>query len=440
MAESGTLVQEAAGGDAGAFEEMYRLYSVDANRVAWSVTHNPHDAADAVAEAFTRVFTAVRQGRRIDDFRAYLLTATRHAAVDLHRKSGREHSDDEIGLAAIDPSPDEEVIDLADTALVTEAFSDLPERWQEVLWLTQIEEVGAREAAARMGMSTNALGQLAFRARAKLRERYVQAHLGAVGEGPCRATVERLGTHALGALPPGEQARVEEHLEGCAACRGRLDELSDLSATLRRALVPLPIGLALARFGARLGLGPADSASSILRRVVNPVGGWQRAGVAAAAAVLFVAGLVALFDSDGAAPGSVPPFTAGRTDQAPADEPVPEPVVLGARVERARRSAAPEATAAPTGTAVPARAPAHGAGSSTGSPSAPPAPPSPTPPPDPLQVVVKVKQNPAATVVAVGLGEGGCTGVRVASLSLGCTTPSATPDIAVSIPELVPLP
>jgi len=44
--------------------------------------------------------------------------------------------------------------------------------------------------------------------------------------------------YALGALEPGERARFEQHLAGCAACRAELAELGPVAAQLARPEVP----------------------------------------------------------------------------------------------------------------------------------------------------------------------------------------------------------
>src|SRR3989442_7161935 len=85
------LVARVAAGHVGAFEDLYRRHSDAAWRVAQAVTGNRDDAADAVAEAFTRVLQVLPAGR-LDEgvpFRPYLLAATRNAAIDTLRRAAR---------------------------------------------------------------------------------------------------------------------------------------------------------------------------------------------------------------------------------------------------------------------------------------------------------------------------------------------------------------
>jgi DNA-directed RNA polymerase specialized sigma24 family protein len=85
-----TLVRAAAANDEAALAELYRRHAPAAERVARSVATNSEDAADAVAEAFTRVFTALTSGRvGTLDFRSYVVAATRNVAIDNLRRSDR---------------------------------------------------------------------------------------------------------------------------------------------------------------------------------------------------------------------------------------------------------------------------------------------------------------------------------------------------------------
>jgi RNA polymerase sigma factor (sigma-70 family) len=277
----GELARRAANGDVEAFEELYRRHAPAAFRVAQRVTGNAHDASDAVSEAFTRVFQALPAGK-LDEhtrIRPYLLTATRNAAIDLIRRAGRTlPSSDGPEPAQTALGPSEHLIDGVDSTLVAAAFRALPERWRSVLWLTEVEQIPARDAARLLGLSPNGAAQLAVRARAGLRERFLQAHIGEVPD-ECRATAQRLAAYVGAALSPRDVARVDQHLAACAGCRAREAELRDLGTTLRHALVPVGAGVSglLGKVAFRL--------SSLLHngaeRLAAPVG-------AAAAGVLVV--------------------------------------------------------------------------------------------------------------------------------------------------------
>lgn len=264
------LAVEAAEGNAGAFDALYRRHADTAWRVAYAVTSNPDDAADAVADAFTRVLQALPAGRLADAtlFRSYLLAATRNAAIDSSRRGGRlQHTDRMEHLdvpAAVVSTPGDRLAKDVDASLVAEAFRSLPERWRSVLWLTEVEGIPPRDAAALLGVTPNNAAQLAVRARAGLRERFVQAHLrgSRPADGDCRFCVERLGAYVTGRLAPRDLAKVDQHLAGCAACRRRHEQLEDVGGSLRRIALPLPLLLGPAAL-AKWKLASATSVADI---------------------------------------------------------------------------------------------------------------------------------------------------------------------------------
>jgi hypothetical protein len=128
--------------------------------------------------------------------------------------------------------------------LVGEALQALPARWRTVLWLTEVEGLSPAEVSRRIGIKPNAVAALAYRARKGLREAYLQAHLKAEASEDCRATVSRLGNYVRGDLAEKERVAVQTHLDSCAKCRCRRDELTDVNATLRNAFLPVPLLLA----------------------------------------------------------------------------------------------------------------------------------------------------------------------------------------------------
>ena len=182
------LVVRAAAGDAAAVAELYLRHAGAAHRAAAAVAPNAHDAADAVSEAFARVLTAMRAGRLGPPvrFRAYLVTASRHAALDLARLADRTRPTgqlEDLDRAASGPQPLDVVLEAADAAVVGAAFRSLPGRWREVLWLLDVDGLAPRQAARLLGLSPNGTSQLAMRARAALRSRYHQVRL----DSPARA-------------------------------------------------------------------------------------------------------------------------------------------------------------------------------------------------------------------------------------------------------------
>ena len=174
------LVARAASGDAPAVAELYRRHARAALRAARSVTQNHDDAADAVSESFARMLQSLQAGRLGLEvqFRAYLVTASRRAAIDLVRSADRTRPTgqlEELDMTAGGPQPPDRLMAAADASLVGTAFRSLPGRWREVLWLTEVDGLAPKQAALLLGLSANGTAQLALRARAGLRSRYQQA-------------------------------------------------------------------------------------------------------------------------------------------------------------------------------------------------------------------------------------------------------------------------
>ena len=254
------LTERAAEGDAAAFEELYRRHSEASYRVARAVTGNSDDAADAVSEAFTKVFTTLpRQSfdGTATQFRPYVLAATRNAAIDILRRRGRSlpSEPEKLDRADVSRGPAGSVLAGADSAMVMAAMADLPERWRTVLWLTEVEGMAPRDAASVMGLSPNAASQLAVRARAALREAYLQAHLQGGVNAACESTVPLLGAYVAGGLAARDIAKVDQHLAACESCTERVAELEEVGDRLRRVIIPFPLAVAGAGGGLAASLG-----------------------------------------------------------------------------------------------------------------------------------------------------------------------------------------
>jgi anti-sigma factor RsiW len=131
---------------------------------------------------------------------------------------------------------------------------------------------------------------------------------------PTHPTSEQLGEFAADLLPAAAQARVEEHLAGCAACRRLVATIPEISRLLAAApLVPMPPELAAGlTSGIAANAQPAGVGASVLpmRRRRRPPG--IAALSAAAAALILVAGIVVGLRSTGThTPSAAAPRGAG---------------------------------------------------------------------------------------------------------------------------------
>lgn len=235
----GQLVDAAADGAQSAFAELFRRHRDRAQRVAAAVACNDDDAADASSEAFASVFRVVRSGRFPEgaDFGAYVSTAARRAALDQSRRASRTTLGADLDRdESHEARPSERVIAVESAALVALAFHGLSSNLRAVLYFTEVLGMPVREAAAVLGVSPNACAQRAVRARARLRQQYLQAHLAPSAARGCRDAVAALGAYVGGGLAPRALAKVDAHLAVCETCRYRVAELRDVAGVLRRAV------------------------------------------------------------------------------------------------------------------------------------------------------------------------------------------------------------
>lgn len=386
------LLAFARDGDEAAFTELYVRHHAAAHRLAQGY-RRLGDPDDLVNGAFERVLAALRRGNGpTESFRAYLFVTLRRLAME-QAKHADDESLDEVPepVAAVVGDPE-----LAGTErdIIAQAFESLPGPWQTVLWQTAVEGKQPKDFAGTMGMTPNAAAALAYRARERLRQAYLQAHLQQGDHASCEPHRSRLGGYIRGGLTWRQERTTREHLVHCEPCSALVDELSDVNRMLVRTVAPLFVlasGGGLAELasapavGTASGLTGALSSTSSGRSLADgfttgaagaadgAAGGGRRigtmAGALAAAAATVVALSVTLLPHDGGPAGGGPEVNvqtdAGPTSQARARRP-------STTIDASSTTSAPTTTA-PSTTAPPPAGTAPGDGPESAGP-----PPSPT--------------------------------------------------------------
>ncbi len=240
----------ARGGDDASFVVLYERHFASACRLAGCYASSAADAEDLASEGFAQVLGAIRAGGGPQRaFRPYVLTVVRRlAAGDVVREQRATPTPEVEDYAPLLPFEDPVLAEL-EASLVGRAFAALPERWQTVLWHTEVEGESPAQVAPRLGLSANAVAALACRAREGLRKEYLQAHLSERElERECRKCARKLAAYLRGSLGPRERRRVEEHLDECERCPRLLLELREVSGRLRAFVAPLLLGPAFAGY------------------------------------------------------------------------------------------------------------------------------------------------------------------------------------------------
>ncbi|SCD30857.1 sigma-70 family RNA polymerase sigma factor [Streptomyces sp. PpalLS-921] len=406
------LISATREGDNTAYEKLYARHRGAAVRCAQQFASREADVDDLVAEAFANVLSAIRKGSGPTEFfRGYLVRTVRHCAFRVTRQQRRTTlTDTWDGHDSAEPARDP-AVEAFDNQAVGNAFRSLPERWQAVLWHTEVEGEAPASIAPLLGLRPNSVSALAYRAREGLRTAYIQAHI-TTADRPCREYAAKLGAYARGKLGRTQSTQVGEHLDTCADCGGLYLELADLSSTLPAAVAPFFLGSAASAYLLNtVGSTAVQQGAAQAGQVVpTPKSAWKSGKALAAAGVtaaVVAAGSLALAltaghgGSDRAAPagqipspasaGELPPpdpapsFTAARpapsgvpgTGLGIVDEgPVPHVTEGGGPLSDPQRS--PEAPGASTGAALPQ--PPAGEPSAVGPPTVP-EPPEPSPAP-----------------------------------------------------------
>ncbi|MCB7136182.1 sigma-70 family RNA polymerase sigma factor [Cellulosimicrobium marinum] len=274
------LIAAVREGDSASFGALYERHAAAARTVAWQYVRSGADADDVVSDAFARTLTVLQNGGGPDvTFRAYLFTVVRRLSYDLVNGARRtQPTDDERTFeSAFGPmaSTEDPTLEGFERSVVARAYQDLPERWQAVLWYTEVEERTPAEIAPILGLTANGVSALAYRAREGLRQAYLQQHLTTAPAAECQGVNPLLGSFVRGGLAKRETARVEAHLDGCGECRGLVLELGDVSHGMRGVVAPLVLGVgALGLVGTAL---PVTGGATV-------AGGAAAAAAAAAAA------------------------------------------------------------------------------------------------------------------------------------------------------------
>jgi RNA polymerase sigma factor (sigma-70 family) len=268
--DDAALLRATREGDADAFGRLYERHAGAALVVARQYTDGVADAEDVVADAFANVHRAIRGGGGPESaFRAYLFTVVRRVAAVRRTAGRRTQPTDDVATLETASTPveaaEEPTLAGFERGVVARAFRSLPERWQAVLWHSEVEGLTPAQIAPLLGLTANSAAALAYRAREGLRQAYLQMHLQDPLDDACRTVSGKLGAHVRGGLGARDTRTVEQHLDECGRCRALVLELGDVNHGMRAVVAPLVLGL--------LGLGALAHPL--------PVGGGIAAGTAA---------------------------------------------------------------------------------------------------------------------------------------------------------------
>ncbi|GHJ40538.1 sigma-70 family RNA polymerase sigma factor [Streptomyces sp. TS71-3] len=240
------LIARMRSGDDSAYEDLFRRHAAAVRRYARTCCRDAHTADDLTAEVFARMLQAVRGGAGPEyAVRAYLLSTVRRVAAGWTKSRRREELVDDFAAFAAESArgadyPGDVTVDLgadvlamreAEQSLAMQAFRSLPERWQAVLWHTEVEDESPGQVATLFGLDANGARVLASRAREGLKEAYLQAHVSAAlaADEECARFADRLGAYARGSLRARAERGLRKHLAECARCRLAAGQIKEVA-------------------------------------------------------------------------------------------------------------------------------------------------------------------------------------------------------------------
>ena len=158
------------------FEEMVTRQARFLFQVAFGLLRNRQDAEDAVQEAFLKLYRG-QAWLRMENERGFLARTVWRVALDHLPKVAERMADvAEMQLAATGEagaSPEQNVVDEDERALLRRLIDGLPEELRQPLVLSSVEEMTSREVAEAMGIPEGTVRTRVMRARMELRRRFL---------------------------------------------------------------------------------------------------------------------------------------------------------------------------------------------------------------------------------------------------------------------------
>ncbi len=148
------------------FTELYQQHAGRMFRLAQLILQDPHDAEDAVQEAFLTLarkkdFYGAMSGEKLS---AALTVIVKSRAIDILRKR-RENTDEEL----IEKTLPDAAVSVTSGILLEEAMASLPGRQRDIFLLSCADGFSVGEIAEMTGLTKENVRKLLYRAKKQLR-------------------------------------------------------------------------------------------------------------------------------------------------------------------------------------------------------------------------------------------------------------------------------
>ncbi len=154
------------------FDELFLAYHRQMLFVAQRILENPADAEDAVQNALLKIYrlrNTIPEDPRVR--RAYVLTAAKHAALDLKEREKKSVNIDDLVLPG-KADCFEKVAASEDYDRLLTTIKELPDLYRDVLMLRYVRELTVKEIARLLNRKEWAVRKQLARGKAMLQELY----------------------------------------------------------------------------------------------------------------------------------------------------------------------------------------------------------------------------------------------------------------------------
>jgi len=279
------LLRDVRAGDRGAYEVLWRRHFGAGLRYARKMF--PSRAEDLVSESFLAVYQQVTMTDKGPEFafRSYLKAVIRNTSIRWHREADHvmetelpEQIDPRDGLSHVERT--------SDSADVLAAFEELPERWQRVLWLSEVAEIGRAQIATDLGIRPNAVSALQRRARHGMKLQWLTRQVPVLLREDDAHVARLLPRHLTEPRNAALAAEVTAHVVACDVCEDLLLRLRSSTTRVQGAALSAAL---LGAFGAGVpasaSLSGGTAAAAAAVTTGSGVVAWLFAGGVTAATV-----------------------------------------------------------------------------------------------------------------------------------------------------------
>jgi RNA polymerase sigma-70 factor (ECF subfamily) len=167
------VIARVQAGDAEAYDTLVSKYLRRVVAIAFGIVRNGHDAEDLAQEAFVKAYQTIGRFKPDAPFGPWVFRIVTNLSLDVVKHRRRFRHEELAGTETAGRRDDAELPALSNAIAgrIDAAIEELPEMQRIVARLHLVEDLGAAEIAAMMGISDGTVRSHLSLARAKLKEK-----------------------------------------------------------------------------------------------------------------------------------------------------------------------------------------------------------------------------------------------------------------------------